>query len=263
MLTIGVDLAAEPRKTAIAQISWEADSARVIDLRLGVDDAHLVTALAGADKVGIDCPLGWPQAFVAFVAEHQNGDVQIPVDVFGKAWRRTLAYRLTDEAVRAATGLIPLSVSADKIAHPAMRAAVLLAMLTDVLGAPVQRDGGGVVVEVYPAASLATWRLPHRGYKGVSPANVQARSHLLASLHTAAPWLDLGAHEAACRASDDAPDAVIAALTARAAALGRTTAPSPEQSPTAQREGWIALPTLDLTGLAARPAAPAHLIGEK
>lgn len=128
VLTIGIDLSAEPLKTAVARVRWSGGRACVADLRLGADDAQLVAGLAGADKVGLDCPLGWPQSFVAFVANHQRGDVQIPKALTGKAWRRTLAYRLTDEVVRATTGLIPLSVSADKIAHPAMRAAVLLAM---------------------------------------------------------------------------------------------------------------------------------------
>jgi hypothetical protein len=41
-------------------------------------------------------------------------------------WRRRMVYRTTDEVVRAETGLIPLSVSADRIAHAAFRATLLL-----------------------------------------------------------------------------------------------------------------------------------------
>jgi hypothetical protein len=57
---------------------------------------------------------------------------------------------LTDEAVRAETGLIPLSVAADRIGHAAMRCAGLLAQLAR-RGQSVDRCGRGVVVEVYPA----------------------------------------------------------------------------------------------------------------
>ena len=53
-----------------------------------------------------------------------------------------------------------------------------------------------------------------------------------------------------CRTSHDALDAVIAALTARAAALSLTLRPDPELQLAASREGWIALPTAPLTALA-------------
>jgi hypothetical protein len=55
--------------------------------------------------------------------------------------------------------------------------------------------------------------------------------------------------EAACRRSDDAFDAVIAALTARAAVLGRTDLPPASSLDAARVEGWIALPTGDLEEL--------------
>ena len=70
------------------------------------------------------------------------------------------------------------------------------------------------------------------------------------SLLVDAPWLTLGRYEEVCRASDDALDAVIAALTARAAALGRVTVPpGPQAAAIASREGWIALPTCTLKEL--------------
>jgi len=34
------------------------------------DDSDILTMLASAGKAGIDCPLGWPDAFVAFVSAH-------------------------------------------------------------------------------------------------------------------------------------------------------------------------------------------------
>ncbi|GAA3256644.1 hypothetical protein GCM10020216_093880 [Nonomuraea helvata] len=65
----------------------------------------------------------------------------------------------------------------------------------------------------------------------------------------AAPWLELGEYEPLCRASDDATDAVVSALAARAAALGLVTVPTEEQAGVAATEGWIALPTTPLDRL--------------
>jgi hypothetical protein len=45
-----------------------------------------------------------------------------------------------------------------------MRYAGLLARL-GCAGHPVDRDGTGMLAEVYPAASLKQWALPHCGYK--------------------------------------------------------------------------------------------------
>ena len=71
--------------------------------------------------------------------------------------------RVTDLVVRQAR-LVPLRVSADRIGHVAMRCACLLARFAQ-QGHEVSRDGSGMIVEVYPAASLKVWELPYRGYK--------------------------------------------------------------------------------------------------
>jgi hypothetical protein len=63
-------------------------------------------------------------------------------------------------------------------------------------------------------------------------------------------WLYPGEHDALCRTSHDALDAVIAALTARAAARGMTTRPDEDQESAARSEGWIALPEASLGLLA-------------
>jgi predicted nuclease with RNAse H fold len=114
-------------------------------------------------------------------------------------------------------------------------------------GQPVDRRGAGVVVEVYPAASLKRWGLPHRGYK--QPRNARALEALIDDLLAAAPWLDPGPQESLCRASHDATDAVIAALTARAAQKNLVTRPDERQRAAARSEGWIALPASALRQL--------------
>ncbi|GAA1308040.1 hypothetical protein Psi02_65980 [Planotetraspora silvatica] len=246
VLTVGVDLAAEAVRTAVAWVEWSAGRAFVKDVAVGADDDLIIEAIKGAGKAGIDCPLGWPELFVSFVSAHRAGDVVVPGGL-GRDWRRDLALRVTDRAVHERTGLRPLSVSADRIAHPAMRCAALLARLAVETGTAVARDGGGPVVEVYPAASLKEWGLPYRGYKRTE--NAEARGRMIDALLAAAPWLSLGDHESACRRSDDAADAVIAALTARAAACGLVTVPGPAQVANAVTEGWIAIPTTPLDAL--------------
>lgn len=245
VITVGVDLAADPARTGLAVLHWTASGAQVRSAALGVDDDAIVAAVATADKVGIDCPFGWPEDFVEFVAAHRAGRLAVPDDA-GRDWRRRLAYRRTDEVVREITGLIPLSVSADRIAHPAMRCAALLARLA-AAGRPVDRAGHGLAVEAYPAAALKLWGLPHRGYKRT--ARLDGLAEVLDRLTIAAPWLDLGAYAELCRRHDDVTDAVLAAFIARAAALGQVRWPAPEDAARAAVEGWITLPTGPLAAL--------------
>ncbi len=242
MLTLGVDLASADVRTASALVEWGGGGAVVRHLQLGVSDGELVEQIRGADKAGIDCPLGWPSAFVDFLVARRDGALEpVAAGVDGASWRRGLAYRVTDQVVRAETGLNPLSVSADRIAYVAFRCANLLALL----GAGGDLSGAGTVVEVYPAASLRRWGLTHRGYK------TGPHGFLLDELLAAAPWLELGPFEPLCRASHDAFDAVVAAFAARAAALGHALEPAEHQREAARVEGWIALPTCEIGGLPA------------
>lgn len=244
MLTTGVDLAARPERTALVSIEWTADRAIVRDLASPADDTVILKAIDRADKTGMDCPLGWPAAFVGFVAAHHTGHVGIPGD--DPDWRRSLTLRRTDLVVHERLRLVPLSVSADRIAHVALRCAVLLARL-DAAGRPVDRSGSGPVVEVYPAASLRCWGLAQPGYK--QPARPEALGLLVDRLLAAAPWLDCASYEQAIRDSHDVLDAVIAAMTARAAARGQTFPPSEADLAAARTEGWIAIPDAPVSQL--------------
>lgn len=237
MRTVGVDLGSEAARTAVAVLDWDP-APRVVDLRLGVDDAVLVALCAGADKVGIDCPLGWPDRFVDLVLAHREGRLDDVPDT-GLPWRRTLLRRVTDEHVGRTTGVWPLSVSADRIGSVAMRAAVVLARL-----GVQDRSGAGPVAEVYPAAALKGWGLVHRGYKRGADGLDALVSAFLDGL-----GLDAGRFDPLCRGSDDAFDAVVCAVVARAVALGRTTGPPEDLLPAAAREGWIHLPAVPLGDL--------------
>ncbi|MGW0227973.1 DUF429 domain-containing protein [Actinopolymorpha singaporensis] len=246
MLTVGVDLAAEPAKTAVAWIDWSPEAASVRRLTLGSDDALVLEALREADKAGIDCPFGWPGPFVDFVTAHKNGDVADPHEFAGREGRRRLALRTTDLFTYDRTGLMPLSVAADRIGHTAMRCAGLLAQLARD-GQSVDRSGAGAVVEVYPAASLKRWGLPSRGYKRAR--NVDSLGASVDALLAAAPWLSLGNCENLCRRSDDAFDAVVAAMTARAVSQGLVEPLPDEHASVARSEGWIALPATSVDAL--------------
>lgn len=249
MRTLGVDLAAAAKKTAVAVIEWADGAARLAQLSLGVGDEEIVRLFGTSDMTGIDCPLGWPDAFLPFIAGHLNFDAPPVLDYDGIEGRRLLAYRDTDRFVTAQTGLIPLSVSADRLAHPAMRCAVIQAKIAQDYG-PQARDGSGRLAEVYPAASLKLWGLPTRGYKGRGAPETERLAVALDALSAAAPWLDLAGHDDRLAASDDMFDAVIASLTGRAVALGRTLRPVSGHSAAALTEGWIHLPRGGLQELA-------------
>ncbi|MET4093737.1 DUF429 domain-containing protein [Arthrobacter sp. UYCu712] len=241
MRTLGVDLAAATRKTAVAVLAWAGGQARLEHLALDVGDPEIVDLFGASGMTGIDCPVGWPDAFLPFIAGHLNFEAHPVLDHDGIEGRRLLAYRDTDRFVTGQTGLIPLSVSADRLAHPAMRCAVIQAKIAREHG-PQARDGSGRLAEVYPAASLKSWGLAARGYKGRAAPESERLAMVLDALAAAAPWLDLAGQEDRLAASDDMFDALIASLTARAVALGRTLRPDAGHAAAALTEGWIHLP---------------------
>ncbi len=209
MLTAGVDLSSQPRGTASCLIEWSAGRPRVSDVTVGVTDKAIVGLLGSVDKLGIDVPLGWPVAFVDAVVEHSRRGTW-PVG-YRHADTSSYRYRETDRWVWKTLGKpAPLSVSTDPIALPAMRAAALLSKLPDA----VALDGSGVAVEAYPAAALLRWGLPSRRYKGREHAPARGPLVEVFAARTAS-WLDLDeAWRAHCGASDDAFDALVAALVA-------------------------------------------------
>lgn len=244
MMIAGVDLAAEPKGTALAVIDWIPGRAVLTDLQLGVADEAIVAAATGVTKIGIDCALGWPVEFINFVnlqAEISTGSPQFDG---GIDWRRKLAYRETDRRVRQVTGRWPLSVSTDRLGMTAMRATGLLSKMAN-RGIPIDRSGEGKVVEIYPAASMRIWGFQTSGYR----ASRDIRAQLLKSVLAEAPWLDLQSNTELMIESCDAFDSVIAALATRSAALGQYQAPEAALLEQAKIEGWVALPNASLGGL--------------
>lgn len=234
----GIDLAAEPKHTGLATLSAEASSVVVESVAVGVIDEHLIHAVSQAHGTGVDVPIGWPITFVEFIQDHARQSLQAPATTAGP-WRRTLALRATDIDLHQRTGLTPLSVSANLIAYPAFRWAGIEARLRD-LKIDVSRDGSGAIAEVYPAAALYRWGIPHTGYKGIK--NQAAREVIIESLSVCFPELEWNGFDALARVNDDALDAVIAALVRYQIAHGKCEGPPEHLRDIAQVEGWIWVP---------------------
>lgn len=220
MRTLGIDLSAQPRNTAACLVAWDDCRARIERVELRACDERLTDLRRRVDLTAIDSPFGWPDAFVEAMRAWA-GHAPWP-----GADSKALRYRLTDRHVADTLKVYPLSVSSDRIAACAWRCAGLLSrwQITD-------RSGREGVAEVYPAAARVTFGLP-------------AKPALAGAIHERCPWLD--ADDTAWDAletNDHAVDALVCALVGRAIAIGAVGEIPRADRPTAEREGWIQLPT--------------------
>lgn len=252
MRTAGIDLAVQARDTAICTVEWRPGRAEVAFLDRGDNDTALaVLTDASVAAVGIDVPLGWPRAFSQAVAAHARhrrwpgADDDFSDDYAGLRLRNTDRRARALAAAHGIASLIPMSVSADRLGAPAMRAGWLLSRA----GASVDVDRSGMtgtVVEAYPAGAAKMWGLELGRYKATGKtAAVAALQRCTDVLRQAAGWqIDL---RTALRTEHDL-DALLCAFVARAARTrsddGRflTIGPGPDDVDTAVEEGWIHLP---------------------
>lgn len=251
MRTVGVDLSSSSKRTAVVAVEWGKDRAVVGEPALGLGDGDLVQRLASAGWVGIDAPFGWPAGMARSVHEYSVSGRWLGEGKDEFRFRRT--DRFVRDVISEETGrkLSPLSVSSDRIALTARRTAVLREHAYERSGVRFDLAGGDQVVEVYPAGALVVWGLDRGGYKSSRrvdrrEAECRAREVLLGAIESRVGWLSWaeGSREV-CVENDDALDAVLAALVARAAALGLTVLPPPEDMESAHSEGWIHLPQKD------------------
>lgn len=228
-------------KTGLALLTLQ-DSAPALRLRtllLGASDSAIITAAGQVHKMGVDVPLGWPQPFLQLIAAHNSWSTD-SLSESNKAWRSQFVYRSTDLWVREHFGLRPLSVSADLIAHPALRWVSIESQLrAHQIGCA--RDGSQRICEVYPAGALHQWGINNRGYKGTSVAAAGRREAIVAALE-ARITCDWGDKRALLLRSDDALDAVLAALVAACVHAGHAYGPPEALGDVAAREGWLWLP---------------------
>lgn len=274
MPSLGIDLAAQDKNTAYCAIEWVSGMALVETPVLDADDDTLVAEIAKSEWTGIDAPFGWPDDFVEAVSTFtENGDW--PANAKSERLRHRETDRFTHDHVEqeAAVSVWPLSVSSDRIAVCAWRCARLLSRLARETGWPFDRIGVPLttgmdgppdeprpqglvakrgVVEVYPAATLALWGLPHKDYKPRSSATRaltwrNRRRDIVEGLEAAAGgWLILSDDvREKISTEHDCLDAMIAGIAACAAATDRTVKPTMEQRGAAQHEGWIHLPAAD------------------
>jgi predicted nuclease with RNAse H fold len=233
MFTLGIDLSSAKEGTAACVIEWKKTRAVVREAVRRCHDDDLQKLIDDGLKkkdcvVGIDAPFGWPRAFVENITDWKERE-------WSKEVRKRLQFRETDRFVTEKLKIWPLSVSTDRIALPAMRANALLLRY-----GVEDRSGGPKFFEVYPAASLTSWGLPHNGYKSIDPECKRLRRRILSKLRKQLPWLEVDDDYAS---DSDALDALIASLTVRAAAQGLTIKPGQGQISAARSEGWIHLPT--------------------
>jgi hypothetical protein len=270
--TLGIDLASKAANTALCVVAWWPDRAAIRALAHGrwgddpLEDDVLTDAARGAHvvdggwgdagrpvKVGVDAPFGWPEPFAHAVAAHARTE---PWPSGPGEDRGPFERRASDRFVHERARKLPLSVSTDRIAYPAMRCAALLGALQRDLGAEaVARDGTGLVAEAYPDAALRCWMpdlwVAREGsYKGASAAARTRRTVLTDALleRLGDRFAVTPEQRRACCDSDDCLDALVCAVIARAAHRGWTIAPGDdEQRRLARVEGWIHLPSGPLT----------------
>ena len=241
---LGVDLATEPARTGFVEATWRTGAWCFVGPYPGDDESILERAVGAV--VGLDAPLGWPDAFVEAVgAHHAHHPWPTGVDPVD------LRYRATDRfVVDLDLGVRPLSVSSDLIGAVAWRAAGLMEGLARAGGRPLARDGSDRVYEVYPAAALRVWGLlARRGerYKGGrvgDPGPRALRERIVRALAGGAVGpLELGRGlEGAAVDSDHVLDAILAALVVTEALAGATIPPPSALAERASREGWIHVP---------------------
>lgn len=236
MLTLGIDLAAQPQDTAACEVRWYRTHAEIVGWHNPLSDKQIFALIEQADKVGIDVPLGWPTEFVRAVHRHHARKKKWP-----NVSMRRFRLRATDRFVAETTGIWPLSVSTDRIGIPAARAACILSNLSSKL----DRTGIGKVVEVYPAAALKMWNFRFRSYKGKQGSAVRDELVQVWAKKTEAwgRWTEEALVRA--RTNDNLFDALVAATVARCAALNLTSPVPSSLKRRAQLEGWIAIPLPD------------------
>lgn len=240
---IGIDCATKPENTGFAVGSLDpTDPARVrIHLARCCAPAEVLASLA-VDAIGerpallgLDAPLGWPAPMADTLSWHQAGALfGSPVVTDDRMFSR-----VTDLDIRARFHKRPLEVGADRIARTARTALRVLSEIEVARNKPVPlgwkpgAPDGVQAIEVYPAATLAAYRIASKGYRQL-PAKRRAVLKALAGSITLPKGMDR-----TLAANPHALDAVLCVLACADYLRGDAVAPSLERHATVKREGWI------------------------
>lgn len=246
MKLVGIDLSTDPNKTGVCTVDGYRTSA---DLCKGPDAEHIVRLLkycGGADAIAIDVPFGWPKPFIEALTGYEIG-VALERDRRQYLRRATDAWiikTLPDHLRREAKPPNPMAVAADKLGATAMVGTTLLNALSGTFRLSPRESGvSQAVMEVYPAASLWAWGLPHKGFKGAGEDARNRRSEILERLKLFFGLKVAVQDTKTLVRSDHCFDALVAALTAREYTCSNTFDP-PEciLNEILRIEGWIRVP---------------------
>src|SRR4051794_39783477 len=99
MITVGIDLAAQPEKTAACRLEWgNGGSAEVVIPDRRWDDKELGALCGQADAIGIDAPFGFPRLITRALSEYARTG-RFPErgqDDSVEEWSQRLRFRETD-----------------------------------------------------------------------------------------------------------------------------------------------------------------------
>lgn len=243
--TWGLDLSTTPANSAAVALRWDGRMASVDAVHEPLDANGIIELITrtGDEPWGVDVPFGWPDAFVALMADRHTQSLPqslLPAKDDWAGWRtRTIAQRRTDaflthhEQVRTR----PLPAAFQMLGSTAAMWVLVEADLAT-RGVEIDRSGlSGRVFETYPRAALAAWGHRQQGKTD------------LAALEAHFQFLRVDARGRAALGNDHACDALVCALVARARELGRTLGPPEGDLAAARREGWIHVSVQPPSGL--------------
>jgi len=223
---IGVDCAAQPGNTGLAQVIQDGERLVVLEARCATIEASAASIVAAWVQdshrvlLALDAPLGWPSELGRELARHKAGEPLTPA-------AHALFRRLTDDVIYERLAKRPLEVAADRIARAAHAALKFLGDLRALVGSKIPLiwspnwRGRFGVIEVYPAATRIALGAP-RGSGSLEGLESRIRFQ-----NGAAPT------------SEHARDAVVCAISAAEFLSGRMIAPTRGQRAQAEHEGWI------------------------
>jgi predicted nuclease with RNAse H fold len=237
---IGIDCATEDKKIGLARGKLAEGRAEISEALSNFRAGEVLPTLRRwidpntPTLLAIDAPLGWPEEMGRALVSHKAGE---PIAVEANQLFR----RRTDIYIKEHLSQQPLDVGADRIARTAHRALRIIAELRAGLAQPVDLvwrpslHGVGVV-EVYPAATLVSYRIPARCYK--DDGETEARTNIVNRLgdHVG---LNNEQLRIACIADADVLDAVVCILAGVDFLRGQAEAPRGPDIEAAYKEGWI------------------------
>lgn len=248
-MLVGIDFATEGGETWLARGEGR-DGRLAVDSLDRVSHEEILPRCKGACVVGIDVPLGWPDAFQQAMKHHRADQPQ--------ALPARFPARLTDERVAKALGLTPLSVAGDLIGRCAWQAATILAGSGFRIN-PVEPFAEACVIEVYPKAALrvVAGKSLFNDLKRYKSGAAQAECRGRICQEVLDGRIGFDGYREKMIAVHDAMDAVLALYAAWAFARGGVVYPPDEDRAQASREGWIYYPDFFETAVEAIVAGDA------